>query len=49
MPHAFGFPAMTKSHFGKNLSYEILTSDRQFIINPIALRKAKTPEDFWPF
>ena len=26
--HAFGIPAMTKSRFGKNQSYEVLTPAR---------------------
>ena len=29
--HAFGIPALTKSCFGKNQSYEVLTPDRQYI------------------
>ena len=28
--HAFGIPALTKSRFGKNQSYEVLTPDQRF-------------------
>ena len=30
MPHAIGIPALTKSCFGKNQSYEVLTHDRRY-------------------
>ena len=29
--HVFGIPALTKSRFGKNQSYEVLTPDRRYI------------------
>ena len=30
--HAFGFLALTKSRFGKNQSYEVLTPDQRYSI-----------------
>ena len=33
MRHAFDIPAMTKSRFGKNKSYEVLTPDLRYVIN----------------
>ena len=32
MRHAFGIPVLTKSHFGKNQSYKVLTPDQQFAL-----------------
>ena len=31
--HAFGIPALSKSGFGKNQSYELLTFDRRYVLN----------------
>ena len=30
MRHVFGIPALTKSRFGKNQTYEVLTTDRRY-------------------
>ena len=41
--HAFGIPSLTKSHFGKNQSYEVLTPNRwynNFTLNSIFRPKA---------
>ena len=32
MRHAFGIPALTKSQFGKNQSYEVLTPNRRYMV-----------------
>ena len=32
MCHAFGIPVLTKSRFGKNQSYKVLTPDRQYTL-----------------
>ena len=35
MRHAFGIPAVTKSRFGKNQSYEVLTPNGQDVYFPV--------------
>ena len=37
MGHAFGIPALTKSRFGKNQSYEVLTPDQRYTKMPQVL------------
>ena len=49
MCHAFGIPALTKSRFGKNQSYEVLTPDGRFNKRPHnylgkIILKLETPE-----
>ena len=49
MRHAFGIPALTKSHLGKNQSCEVLTTDRQYDKRPHnylskIILKLETPE-----
>ena len=46
MRHAFGIPALTKSGFGRNQSYEVLTPDQGYVktdgkenINSFTLKK----------